>query len=269
MSVRPPLRWAGSKRRLVPQLIQCLPPAFGRYIEPFAGSACLFFALAPSNALLADLNPDLIDTYRVLTRFPHALASRLARLPPSARTYGRLRRTKPATLPRIDRAVRFFYLNRFAFNALYRTNRRGDFNVPFGNRTGAAPSATDLLAASRCLRSATLACADFEKTLAAATPGDFVYLDPPFLSQTRPAYGEYGYGSFCDADIPRLAAALSALDRRGVYFLLSFKHIDLDPIFKAHWTESTLAVRRQIAARVHHRTTSREMLLSNYGHRAQ
>jgi DNA adenine methylase len=73
MMVKPILRWAGSKRRLLPRLLKCVPE-FERYVEPFAGSACLFFALTPPKAILGDFNAELINAYRVLKRDPIAVA---------------------------------------------------------------------------------------------------------------------------------------------------------------------------------------------------
>src|SRR5580658_6327776 len=128
----PFLRWAGSKRRLLPTLQTFWTKKHKRYIEPFAGSACLFFAIKPPKAILGDLNPELISTYiEVKYRLPGVLAE-LAKLPPwNKREYLRLRSLDTATLEPRARAARFIYLNRFCFNGIYRTNLKGQFNVPY------------------------------------------------------------------------------------------------------------------------------------------
>src|ERR1700722_18908194 len=110
----PFLRWAGSKRRLVPILRTFWTGKYQRYVEPFAGSACLFFAIKPPRAILGDLNPELVGTYReVKYRLPDVLEE-LHKIPlNSADEYKRLRSTDPGSLRSSERAARFIYLNRY------------------------------------------------------------------------------------------------------------------------------------------------------------
>src|SRR5882762_639299 len=119
----PFLRWAGSNRRLLPVLKSFWTGKHKRYVEPFAGSACLFFALRPPKAILGDLNPELISTYvEVKYRVASVLKER-ATLPPWNRDeYLRLRSLDTSNLEPHVRAARFIYLNRFCFNGIYRTN---------------------------------------------------------------------------------------------------------------------------------------------------
>ena len=149
------LRWAGSKRGLLPILQSFWKPSDKRYLEPFAGSACLFFALRPPRAVLGDLNSDLISTYLELKYRVTDVVEQLALLPnPGKEEYLRLRTLDPKVLARAERAARFIYLNRFCFNGIYRTNLQGRFNVPFsGQRCGVVPGATILTqcASSPCL----------------------------------------------------------------------------------------------------------------------
>lgn len=128
----PVFRWAGSKRQLVPTLIANAPDDFGAYIEPFAGSACLFFALQPERAVLGDFNTALIGAYRVIATAPRAVARALSAMPTDPAFYYELRSRDAALLSRVERAARFIYLNRFSFNGVYRTNLQGGFNVPRG-----------------------------------------------------------------------------------------------------------------------------------------
>src|ERR1043165_7085937 len=106
------VRWAGSKRQLLPKLIEFWPKEGARYIEPFCGSACLFFALQPTTAILGDLNSELIDTYRALQQHPAAVVSRLKQMKRSKREYYRIRAQSPDELDQPNRAARFLYLNR-------------------------------------------------------------------------------------------------------------------------------------------------------------
>jgi DNA adenine methylase len=128
----PFLRWAGSKRLLLPVLQNFWTARHKRYVEPFAGSACLFFAIKPAKAILGDLNPELIATYIEVKYRIGAVLDELKKLKPkSKREYKRLRSIDIAALTPPARAARFIYLNRYCFNGIYRTNLLGQFNVPY------------------------------------------------------------------------------------------------------------------------------------------
>ena len=129
---RPCFRWAGSKRSLLPSLLDCVPHSYDRYIEPFAGSACLFFALRPDRAILGDFNVELMQAYRTIAKHPRLIAREVLRLPASQAAYYRIRSLVPNLLTPLHRAVRFAYLNRYCFNGVYRTDRKNRFNVPQG-----------------------------------------------------------------------------------------------------------------------------------------
>src|SRR5260370_41753763 len=126
------LRWAGSKRKLLPILLDAAPKKFDRYVEPFAGSACLFFALGPRRAVLADINEELVNTYRALKTDVEGVIEHLAAFKCSKKEYYLVRSESLLGMPKQRRAARFIYLNRFCFNGLYRTNKQGGFNVPYG-----------------------------------------------------------------------------------------------------------------------------------------
>ena len=127
----PFLRWAGSKRLLLPNLQKYWTKNHKRYLEPFAGSARLFFALKPSRAILGDLNPCLIGTYLEIKYRLEGVLQELKLLPsPDKEAYIDVRSVNNANLTNAARAARFIYLNRYCFNGLYRTNLLGQFNVP-------------------------------------------------------------------------------------------------------------------------------------------
>src|SRR5712664_3922142 len=174
----PFLRWAGSKRQILPILGRYCKGGFTRYVEPFAGSACLFFYLAPRAALLGDINAELLSTYKYIRYRPAEVSKFLQKLRKGERQYYKIRSLQPERLSPARRAARFIYLNRFCFNGLYRTNQEGDFNVPYGGRgSGSLPSAGVLKRASELLRRAALVKGDFENVLDEVKQGDFVYMD--------------------------------------------------------------------------------------------
>jgi DNA adenine methylase len=262
----PVLRWAGSKRSLLPQLARRAPLTTGRYVEPFAGSACLYFALGPRPAVLGDLNRELIEAYHCLRKHPRLVWRGMRRWETDADTYYRVRALDPASLDPIDRAGRFLYLNRLCFNGVYRTNRRGEFNVPYGRRTGALPSESHLYRCSVALRSAELRSGDFDQTTDDVRAGDFVYLDPPYTQGTKAAYGVYGYGSFNSSELNRVLRTLHRIDRAGAAFLFSYAQVDgIESELARSWSVTHLEVTGRVAADVESRVGRREILVSNVG----
>jgi DNA adenine methylase len=261
---KPILRWAGSKRKLVPTLLRLLPRDYDRYFEPFVGSACLFFALRPARAVLGDINAELMLTYETIRSHPIHVARGVLSLKNDASTYYRLRATPPDTLRAMDRAVRFVYLNRHCFNGVYRINRKGQFNVPRGSRTGHVPSYEAFHQCAKSLKSAELLAVDFEECLKHVRKRDFVYLDPPYGSTTRKTSGEYGYDCFGETDLPRLLRVLHHIDRVGARFLLSYRAVSVIPKLPNSWHRSFVRVRRHVAGFVKDRNTVSEMLLSNF-----
>ncbi len=259
----PFLRWAGSKRKQVTRLALFWSPNHKRYVEPFAGSACLFFEIAPKVAVLGDSNEELIEVYRVVRDEPERLYRRLCRIGRDPATYLRWRYLKPETLDRETRALRFLYLNRNCFNGIYRTNLRGEFNVPMGTRLGEYFSRDDLLRCCRLLRSSTLVAGDFAKTLERVTAGDFVYLDPPYAVTSRRIFREYGKETFDTADIPRLSESLTEIVRRKADFLVSYADCAEARQLARKWFSVRLPIKRHIAGFAGCRKTAYEWLISN------
>lgn len=259
----PLLRWAGSKRALLPVLLRNIPGNFTRYHEPFAGSACLFFAVRPHCAVLGDTNAELMRTYDVIRRHPRLTARRAAAWKPTVRTYNRLRSAEPAALSPIVRAARFVFLNRHSFNAVYRTNRQGAFNVPMGSRTGNLKPEAAFYRCAMALRSASLHTGDFVACLTGLGAGDFVYLDPPYTSRTRRGYGEYGYDCFSARDESRLLSCLMELDSAGATFVLSYTQRPILTNLPATWSKLSVRVRRHVAGFANYRRTIRELIISN------
>lgn len=259
----PLFRWAGSKRKLLPQLLAHVPASLSRYIEPFAGSGCLFFALCPTKAILGDINRDLIDAYGVIRDHPRLVARALHRFRDDERTYYRLRSLSPSILSPIDRAARFTYLNRHCFNGVYRINRAGCFNVPRGTRTGRLPSEAEFWRSSYALKRADLRPVDYRDCLADVRTGDFVYLDPPYASRRRNTHGEYGYNCFSEGNLPELLWVLRKIDRARATFLLSYSVHSAFVDLPATWCTKIVRVRRHVAGFAKDRHIVQEILVSN------
>ena len=217
ITARPIVKWAGGKTQLLPDLLPKIPKDCGTYIEPFLGGGALFFALRPEKAVLADSNPELINMYQQIAADPDVVIAKLTQYENTSEMFYAVRGQRWEELPPAEAAARMLYLNRTCFNGLYRVNRQGIFNVPFGNYAHPRICAPELLyAASQALQQVTIICADFRQVLQEyAREGDFIYLDPPYL----PAASAQGFTSFTKdnfslrdhAALAREAARLSAL----------------------------------------------------------
>jgi DNA adenine methylase len=260
----PILRWAGSKRRLLPLLLKNIPKKYNRYYEPFAGSACLYLATRPSSAVLGDLNAELIGTYRAIRSYPQKVAEGLQSLPTTEEFYYWIRCFKPEDLGEIDRAIRFIYLNRFCFNGVYRTNKLGHFNVPRGTRTGDIPTLSEIENFALVLKQAELRAGDFEKCLEDVKEGDFVYLDPPYALAGKKDRGEYGLGKFITDDIQRLVNIVNKMNDKGAHILVSYaEDTTLTTLFQ-NWHIQNITVRRSVSGFAKSRGTVKEIFISNF-----
>lgn len=263
LRAKPFLRWAGSKRKQLARLREFWSAAHTRYVEPFAGSACLFFELAPDDAVLGDSNQQLIEVYKVVQNEPARLYRRLRRIRRDVDTYKRWRALAPEALDLETRALRFLYLNRNCFNGIYRTNVDGHFNVPMGKRPGDYFAKEDLLRCSELLKNATLVAGDFEKTLVHVREGDFVYLDPPYAVSSRRIFREYGKRVFDETDVPRFAECLTGIRQAGADFLVSYADCTSARALARRWNAVRLPVRRHIAGFVGARRNAYEWLITN------
>ncbi|MBI2376753.1 MAG: DNA adenine methylase [Deltaproteobacteria bacterium] len=226
---RPFLKWVGGKTQLLDQLLRLVPPSFRGYHEPFLGGGAMFFALARGGRLdgarveLSDVNEELVDTYSAVRDRARAVVSELNQHRHDRAYYYEVRAQDPASLSPAARAARMLYLNRCGFNGLYRVNRKGEFNVPFGRYTN--PRICDeenILAASSALSRARVSFRDFEHVVEHAAPGDFVYFDPPYVPlSTSSSFTSYAKGGFGEPEQNRLAETFESLTRNGVYCMLS------------------------------------------------
>jgi DNA adenine methylase len=208
---------------LLAQYQPLFPQRFGRYFEPFVGAGAVFFHLNPEEAHLSDVNPELVNAYQVIRDHVEELISILGGYQHDKDFYYALRAQDPATLSPVERAARIIYLNKTCFNGLYRVNRRGQFNVPFGDYKN--PRILDeagLRAAQAALQGVSVTHQGFDAVLAEAKSGDFVYFDPPYhpLSPTA-SFTSYAADDFGPEDQIRLAAVFRRLDAKGVKLMLS------------------------------------------------
>jgi DNA adenine methylase len=232
---KPFLKWPGGKRWLTQRLLDLLNGCrYRTYFEPFLGGGALFFALEPERAVLSDINGDLMNTYLQVKQRPNQIIRRLKELPVDRPTYDHFRRLSPQRL--VDRAVRFLYLNRTAFGGMYRLNRQGSFNVPFGGgqRTPEPLWNENLLVnASKALNAAELRTTDFQELLAEAGDGDLVYCDPTYtVAHNNNGFVRYNERNFSWDDQKRLAGTCQRLARKGATVIVS--NADHDDIVRLY-----------------------------------
>lgn len=261
----PFLRWAGSKRQHRSLLKSFWSEKFSRYVEPFSGSASLFFDIGPRRALLGDINKDLIATFATVRNHPRRVHEALTSIPKGRSHYNEVRELNPKFLTPIKRAARFIYLNRYCFNGIYRTNSKGKFNVPYGGeKSGALPTLEHLKKSARCLKRATLMCADFRETLAKVQKGDFVYLDPPYAVSNRRVFVEYAANPFSVSDISVVGKLLREIHRKGATFVLSYADCTEARKTFSKWQVRRILTRRSIAGFLGARRNQYELCVTNF-----
>ncbi|MDX8400699.1 MAG: Dam family site-specific DNA-(adenine-N6)-methyltransferase [Gallionellaceae bacterium] len=224
MVSRPLLKWAGGKTQLLGEIIPKIPDKYGRYIEPFFGGGAVFFAVRPEGGVIADSNPELINLYRSVASDVDGVMTQLGCYENTEEVFYSIRALDWTKLPRVEAAARTIFLNRTCFNGLYRVNKSGKFNVPFGRYK--SPKIMDedsLKAASALLRNTTIICGDYKTVLKeTAQSGDFIFLDPPYLPVSEYAnFKRYTKEQFYEEDHVELAAEIMRLHELGCHVILT------------------------------------------------
>ncbi len=265
--VKPPLKWAGSKTKLVPKIMGLIPKDTRRVIEPFAGSAVLSLNAGKRKITLADINKDLLTLYSVIKRSPKALLRELETLfiqknnckevyleKRDEFNTGRLSATK--------RAAIFVYLNRHGFNGLCRYNLSGAFNVPFGRIATPHLPVNSIIHAHKVLKDATLMCADFRKLLKLAGPNDFVYCDPPYVPLSNSSnFTQYASNSFgLEDQIELVQHAKLAASRGAVVAISNHDILQTRTLYEEANEIISFEVRRTISCDGNNRRSVKELI---------
>lgn len=224
VQAKPILKWAGGKTQMLGDLLPKVPTSYGRYIEPFFGGGAMFFALQPESAIIADSNPELINVYREVADHVENVIRFLKQYENTPEMFYAVRSLEWTTLPKAEAAARTIFLNRTCYNGLYRVNKQGQFNVPYGKYKN--PRICDeagLRAASEALKKTDILCGDYQLVLNHyAQPGDFVFLDPPYLPISEYAdFKRYTKEQFYEEDHVELAKMIMTLHERGCHVILT------------------------------------------------
>jgi DNA adenine methylase len=250
--LRPFLKWAGGKTRLLARILPHVPDTFDNYHEPFLGGGAMFFAVrerATGTAHLHDLNEVLVNVWRQVQDDPTALLEALEdyRANDSKDFYYEQRAAEPQA--GVKQAARFIYLNQTAWNGLWRVNRWGQFNVPWGQRSFRGINEDMLYRTSDALIGATITSGDFRATLEKPRAGDFVYLDPPYLPLSDTSkFFLYTEKRFRAPDLAELASICRDLTERGVSWIMSNRDTEQVRVLFADHTIVRFTARRSVAA---------------------
>lgn len=221
---RPILKWAGGKGQLLSELLPRIPDYSGKYIEPFFGGGALFFAYQPKEAVIADSNPELINLYRQVAGNVEAVIEKLKTYKNDKEEFYRVRSEDWQDMSPIDAAARTIYLNKTCFNGLYRVNKKGQFNTPYGSYKNPTICDEELLKnVSELLGKAKIVCGDYLNVLKEyAKPGDFIFLDPPYIPVTEWGdFKRYTKEQFYEQDQRNLADEVKRLCKLGCYVILT------------------------------------------------
>jgi len=227
---KPFLKWIGGKRQLIAQFkeLKIFPPknfnaSKNFYFEPFLGGGALYFDLLPKKAILSDINQELITTYNVIKNNVEELIKALKEHICEKEYFNSLRDQNPKNLSDINVASRMIFLNKTCFNGIYRVNKSGKFNVPFGRYSSPLICDSDnLRAVSLNLKNTEIKFTDYKKVLESAKRSDFIYFDPPYFPISKSSsFTAYTANNFLEKEQTELRDLYLELVKRGCYVMLS------------------------------------------------
>ena len=222
--VTPILKWAGGKTQLLPEILPRMPEHYNKYIEPFIGGGAVFFRLANGNSVIADSNPELINMYKQIAYNCDAVIEELRNYRNEEEMFYEVRALDWTTCDPKEAAARMVYLNHTCFNGLYRLNKKGMFNTPYGRyKNPKICNEEKLHAASEILKRSTILCGDYLDVLREyAKEGDFVFLDPPYIPISEYAdFKRYTKEQFYKQDQVNLANEVHRLVNIGCKIMLT------------------------------------------------
>lgn len=262
---KPFLKWAGSKLRVLPQLLPLLPADSPRLIEPFVGAGAVFLGTSYKSYVINDANPDLIAVWSAMQCRPREFMERAVELfiegNRSSEAYNDIRARFRAETCTFERAVMFPYLNRFCFNGLFRVSAKGVYNSPYGKPETMPLFPWDRMeAASQKLQQCLILNGGFRGAIEMAGKGDVVYCDPPYVDDATPSFTQYTSARFGIAQQYELVLACEAAVERGATVLISNHDTETTRRLYAGWEIHEVSVRRSLSARAASRGVARELV---------
>lgn len=272
---KPFVKWAGGKRQIMPEIKKYVPENYDTFYEPFVGGGAVFFELAPRKAVINDYNSELMNVFecikdevkfdKMCTELNHHEANHSEEYYYQVRNIDRDVK-KYNKLADYKRAARTIYLNKTCFNGLYRVNSKNEFNVPFGKKEKVNTYEGQNLGVVHCIlnfNDVKLLSIDFEEAVKDAKKGDFVYLDPPYDSDTS-TFNDYTENGFNKDEQIRLAKLFKELSDRGCYVMLSNHNTILVKEMYSNYNIHIIEANRNINANGKKRKKVEEVIITNY-----
>ncbi|MDA3853157.1 MAG: Dam family site-specific DNA-(adenine-N6)-methyltransferase [Bacteroidales bacterium] len=235
---KPFLRWAGGKTWLTKKIVDYLPKEINNYHEPFLGGGAIFIHLKSHQLIngksyLSDANKELINSYQQLKCEPEIIVKKLKGLKNTEEDYYKIRSTKP--YKELNQAVRFIYLNKTSFNGLYRVNKNGQYNVPYGyKKSKKLYDYENLINVSSLLdKTVSMTTSDFNNCIDNVEKGDLIFLDPPYtVAHDNNGFIQYNQKIFSWADQERLLSLIKEIETKGAYYILTnAAHFSIKDLF--------------------------------------
>ena len=266
---KPVIKWVGGKRQLINELKSFLPTKYNRYFEPFIGGGALFFSLKHKNSFISDYNPELTNLYITIRDNVEELIKDLKKHKNTEEYYYQIRaldrEKKYKRLSKVKKASRFIYLNKTGFNGLYRVNKAGQHNVPYGKYKN--PSWLDednLRECSNLLAHTEIQTGDFEIIKEHVKKGDLVYFDPPYVPLNSNSFTSYTHNGFDNDMQIRLKELCDYIDSIGAYFMLSNSYTDYILDLYKDYDIKTVMANRAVNCKATGRGKIKEVVVVNY-----
>ncbi len=279
--MKPVIKWVGGKTQLLEHIKERLPINFNKYsyqkyYEPFLGGAAVLLDLNPTNSIVSDINPELLNMYTQIRDHVEDVIEFLTILDKQHEAWSEPKEyyymvrgnfNECLGVGSAKQAARFIYLNKHCFNGLYRVNSKGEFNVPFnGKLSGRSADPDHLREMSTRLKQVTFKLGDFEAAVSDAGPGDLVFFDSPYAPLTATSFTDYTKEGFSYEDHVRLAKVFRDLTNRGCYCMLTNHDTPLIRELYKDYKIEVVDVRRSINRKGDGRTGT-EVIITNYNPR--
>ena len=274
----PFVKWAGGKRQLLGHIRELMPEQYNNYIEPFVGGGAVFWDVQPQNAIINDINRELIITYKWLKDNPDLVMdyldeydNRISKdnmdLPEAKELYYEVREKYNDKLVKscddAEMAALLIFLNKHCFNGLYRCNSNGLFNVPFSQSQRVSYERDNLLSISEALQNVTIKNNDFEDVCNEAQTGDFVFLDSPYAPVKADSFVDYTKEGFSYEDHIRLAEQFKQMTDRGCFCILTNHNTELINDLYEGYNKRVVQVKRLINRNAQNRV-GEEIIITNF-----
>lgn len=276
IEAKPFLKWVGGKGQLLSQLKTIFPKKYNTYYEPFVGGGAVFFELKPKKAHISDINKVLINTFLMIKNDSEKLIKSLKKIEKEFLSKDEKERekfyydirNKFNSLKSDDskKVVYFIFLNRTAFNGVYRENSKGLFNVPMGKyKNPKILNEENIKSVSEYLKNTKITCDSFFNSVKKAKRGDFVYFDPPYypISETS-KFTTYHKDNFNKEDQIKLRDLFVELDKKGVLCMLSNSNTPFIREIYSKYKQIPVYASRMINSKAEKRGKISELVIINY-----